>query len=539
VNADPASRTLGAIGVVLAWLGVVWLAAAMACVPHGAPLPTLAATADALPRLILHPSLGPAAWTPALQAGPFALWTSVGIVHFAIGLCVGQLYRSRRPAPFNMKAAGLTRHLRALTVGSTHAGRLSLGRQGHRLLAAERDASLAVIGPTGCGKTVALAIPALLEWAGPVLAASVKTDLLSITGAHRTEEGDVQVYDPGGDGDAGWDPVHHATTWHDAQRLASWVCDAARPTGSSLSESDYWITQAAKALAPHLYVAAHAGASIDQVVAWIDTQEETALYASLQASPHPDAALAQQHLHALWMKDERLRSSVYATVEAVLLPYADPGAQAAARLPKLDFDRWLTGNNTIYLVAPSHEQARLRPIFTVIAQAALRAAYARANSHGGRLAEPCLVLLDEAGNIAPLPDLATYATTARSHGITLVTVWQDLAQLRARYGTSAATVLSNHRARVFGAGIADDDTLRYLSTLIGDARHEEPQHSTDLSNGRRSRSEHVTWRPAAPTDAIRRMSTNTALLLYGNEPAAHLQLQPWFQNRRLRGRVSR
>ena len=36
-------------------------------------------------------------------------------------------------------------------------------------------------------------------------------------------------------------------------------------------------------------------------------------------------------------------------------------------------------------------------------------------------------MLDEAGNIAPLRDLPGYASTARSHGISLVTVWQDLA----------------------------------------------------------------------------------------------------------------
>ena len=39
--------------------------------------------------------------------------------------------------------------------------------------------------PTGGHKTTGLAIPALLEWQGPVLATSVKSDLLVDTVAHR------------------------------------------------------------------------------------------------------------------------------------------------------------------------------------------------------------------------------------------------------------------------------------------------------------------------------------------------------------------
>ena len=49
----------------------------------------------------------------------------------------------------------------------------------------ERRHSLLVVGPTQSGKTSGLAIPALLEWQGPVLATSVKGDLLGHTEAAR------------------------------------------------------------------------------------------------------------------------------------------------------------------------------------------------------------------------------------------------------------------------------------------------------------------------------------------------------------------
>ena len=48
-------------------------------------------------------------------------------------------------------------------------------------LAAETAQSLVVVGPTQSGKTTSLAVPAILGWRGPVLAASVKSDLLRHT----------------------------------------------------------------------------------------------------------------------------------------------------------------------------------------------------------------------------------------------------------------------------------------------------------------------------------------------------------------------
>ena len=53
-----------------------------------------------------------------------------------------------------------------------------------------------VIAPSRSLKTTGLAISAILEWDGPVLATSVKTDLLQDTIDRRRDLGDVLVFDP-------------------------------------------------------------------------------------------------------------------------------------------------------------------------------------------------------------------------------------------------------------------------------------------------------------------------------------------------------
>ena len=86
--------------------------------------------------------------------------------------------------------------VRRLVVRAPSSGRLVLGRVAGRLVAAEQRHSVIVIAPTQSGKTTGLAVPAVLEWEGPVLACSVKTDLLRDTLARRARLGDVKVFDP-------------------------------------------------------------------------------------------------------------------------------------------------------------------------------------------------------------------------------------------------------------------------------------------------------------------------------------------------------
>ena len=126
-------------------------------------------------------------------------------------------------------------------------------------------------------------------------------------------------------------------------------------------------------------------------------------------------------------------------------------------------------------------------------------------------------------------DLPGYAATARSHGITVVSVWQDIAQLKTLYGHRAQTVLNNHGAKLFGTGIADDGTLEYVSRLIGDERRTELNVSRDLRSGRRTLSEHTNYRRTAPADIMRRIRSNEAVLLYSNELPVHVRLRPWFE----------
>ncbi|MEX1134708.1 MAG: TraM recognition domain-containing protein, partial [Acidimicrobiia bacterium] len=100
------------------------------------------------------------------------------------------------------------------------------------------------------------------------------------------------------------------------------------------------------------------------------------------------------------------------------------------------------------------------------------------------------------------------------------------AQIQARYGTFAQTVINNHRAKVVLAGISDTPTLDYISRLIGDETTVE-ESRTRNPDGRESVTESTRHRPLASTADLRRADTGTGVLVYGNFHPAQLKLRPF------------
>jgi type IV secretion system protein VirD4 len=429
------------------------------------------------------------------------------------------------------------RDLRSLIVKRTEPGRLILGRVGSKLVAAEQRQSVIVLGPTQSHKTSGFAIPAIVEWAGPVVATSVKTDLIHNTRKARQRRGDTWVYDPTGStrlSPARWSPLALSTDWHGAQRTASWLASATR-SGGGLADGDFWYQAAAKLLAPLLFAAATSQRTIADVVRWVNTQEEGEVTEALKAT---GVQAALDAVTASFKREGRQRSSVHTTAETVLAAYEDPAVAASAAGCDIVPSRFLDGGaHTLYVVAPSHEQRRLRPLFETLLHTVISHAFEQASSRGRPLEPSLLVVLDEAANIAPLRDLDSLASTAAGHGIQLVSVFQDLAQISDRYGERAQTVVNNHRAKIVLSGISDTQTLEYASRLLGD--EEVLQSSvTRGAQGSRSTTQSVGLRSLAPANVLRGIKPGEGILVYGHFPPARLRLRPWFADKQLKSAVS-
>jgi type IV secretion system protein VirD4 len=428
------------------------------------------------------------------------------------------------------------RELRLLTVGEPEPGRVILGRTPGtfgRLLAAEDCHSVLVFGPTGSYKTSALVIPAVLEWSGPLVATSVKPDLLRATMAHRARLGQVLVIDPLGASGvtaARWSPLASCSTWAGAQQMAVMLANAIEqtPTEEQRPEHRFWKTMGTKFLAPMLFAAATKGLSMAEVLHWLDSREDQQVKDILAAAGVPAAMDAWESSQ---YRTDRAVDSLYATAEEVLAVYGNQRVSASTDGHDLDLEDFLSGNHTIYLYAPAHQQRLLRPLFEAITQQVVAAAQEQAALTPNGMLSPRLGLfLDEAGNCAALSDLDVLATTARGQGIQLVTVWHDKSQLEARYGPKASTILNNHRAKLFLSGLADLSALELGARLIGDQALVERNRSMG-SDGRHALNESTQYRQLLPVEDLRRLRPGEGVLLYGHLRPTPIRLRPFYEPR--------
>jgi type IV secretion system protein VirD4 len=423
------------------------------------------------------------------------------------------------------------------------AGRLALGYHGGRLLRAEQRHALVAFGPPQSGKSAGLAIPALLEWQGPAVASSIKTDLLGVTLRRRRALGEALIFDPfelSGEPGHTWSPLRGAQTWDGALEVAWRLAAAGELDQRGVEGGDFWAVAAEQRLAPLLYVAAQAGAGIEQVVGWAYGQGRRALDSALDGllaaaageRQHQDTRAAYEAVRAFDAQADRTRTSIEATVQALLRAYRFTRVARSAAGCEITPERLLGSSATLYLIGDAKASKLLRPIFLALLSEVVDAAYELANRHGGRLRLPLLVCLDEAGNVAPLPNLAEVASTAPSHNIQLISIFHDLAQARSRYQQQAETVVNSHRARMLLPGVADLDTLRYFSGLVGEEERRELTRTRGRDGTTRSYGQRRA--PLISPEALRQLPEGHALLLYGRLAPVRVRLRTWFGNRRLR-----
>ncbi len=247
-----------------------------------------------------------------------------------------------------------------------------------------------------------------------------------------------------------------------------------------------------------------------------------------------DVGLADNALAGIWASDERTRSSIYTTARTIIEAWSDPLVATAANTCEITPEWLLKADNTLYIVAPAREQARLRPVFACMVADLVHEAFDVATRAGGELPTKLLVLLDEAANICPVRELPAWCSTCPSHGITLMTVWQDRSQQRLRYGREGAeTVWNNSAAKVILSGLADQATGE-VTSLLGEEEHQRLGSSVDLTGSRRSVSAQTGTRRLVSEDSLRRQRLGQGLLIYKDLPAMRLALRPYYEDRKLK-----
>lgn len=430
----------------------------------------------------------------------------------------------------NDRQGAESRLWRVLETAAGDRFRITIGRIGATRFAAEPFRPVLALGPQRSRKTTSIVVPNLLEWDGPAVVTSVREDVIEQTISHRRKLGKVCVFDPG---DAvaswqsdklGWNPLDLVGSWDDAKRVAAALTEAGRHlSGAGLQDGNFWHHAAEQLLAPHIFAASdNPNLSMRDVMRWVKNQEEFEVRSLLQAK---GVDLAIEAAEAAWSREDRARSSIYTTLQIDMDVWDRESVLAASSAPdRFRIDEFLDGeSNTVYLCAPPDAQEEYSPIFTAVIRSVLRAVYRKNAGFMSSLlgiegvdaamtsspgVVPMLLLLDEAGNIAPLENMSSIATTAAGTAIQLVTIFHDISQLSAIYGSaSAVSIVNNHSALVVLPGNRDPATANLVVGMLG----KEKVYG---------------WLNEIPTSSsIRRLAPGTALCVYENLPPVVIELR--------------
>ncbi len=355
-----------------------------------------------------------------------------------------------------------------------------------------RRSSLLVVGPTQVGKTTSLVIPSLLRWQDALVVTSVKSDVIATTRDWRATLGGVQVLEPGRDDGLTWNPLEGVTTLRHAMRVARDLTSAS----SDRNDADFWNSLATKLVGALLMLAHQRTRDIFDVARSIESRD---FERWLDASATSDAATV---LEAFLTHDPKTLDGVVTTAETMLMPWR-------FRQPLANVRSVLDGPNTLFLCSPRGEQRHYEPLFRGALRMILEEQQRRVDE--GR-ARRLLLVLDEAASVASLDELDQMAATVSGLNVTLVTVLQDFAQLKARWGARASTIVNNHTTRLVMGGLADPSVSQYLPELF-DTRNDAP--------------------PSVP---LRQRPPGTGAVIAGHHPVFRVRLTPWWSSRGLRVR---
>jgi type IV secretory pathway TraG/TraD family ATPase VirD4 len=231
-------------------------------------------------------------------------------------------------------------------------GRLERGRRPVR--ASWEDVVLAICAPRS-GKTTSLAIPAVLDAPGPVVATSNKADLWQHTATVRAADTGqpVWTFDPqavtGTDQGFVWSALDGVTTVAAARRLAGHFIQEIRRTADT---ADFWDRDAEDLLTALLLAAALDGQPLAQVGVWLTAVSSVEPRNILTRGGFTQLA---QVMAGRSQGAHETREGVYATARAAAACLSDPQIMAWVTprpgLPVFDPAAFIRARQTLYLLS--------------------------------------------------------------------------------------------------------------------------------------------------------------------------------------------
>lgn len=431
---------------------------------------------------------------------------------------------------------------------------------------------MVALAGTRMGKTVALAVPAVLAAPGAVIVTTNKPDLYPLTRGARERSGEVWVFDLQGvtgspQMNFWWNPLRGIDRVSSARKLASFFVSAATQKGARADA--YFDGEAQDTLALYCLAAGLAGGDLVHVATWLGEDQSEIPAQILEAYGKDRAAESVREKQNL---TERQRDGIFGMARRYLSVLSDdeyaaavtPPARAVIAVdgtvpgqrpqvyvhydvvthdrPELDPVAFAAGTDTLYALsmegpdsAAALTTALVGQIFdaaTALGAQTPARTYDQptrlpewvpprfrptAKSSGGRLEVPLVAVLDEATNTVRLGALPDQYSHFGGRGIIPIAILQNPQQGTRMWGQEEFDGMIAGAVHFYGGNVKDRKYLSDLSEQIG--RHEVP--TTTRSSGRGGGSTSRGWqeRPILSVDDLAALPKDRAIVSFpGNRP---------------------
>lgn len=229
----------------------------------------------------------------------------------------------------------------------------------------------------------------------------------------------------------------------------------------------------------------------------------------------------------------KMRGSFFSMVLADLQLFSDPNIGEMTSKTDHNFRDIGIKKTAVFLIIPDDKPAR-NVLATIYIDQLYQNLVELANEEGGRIPNRTNFLLDEFGNLPPIPDMDTKITVAGGRGMRFTLAVQSLTQVKSKYKDGADTITGNCAIWLF-FGTNDSATRKTLSEMTGKYTVETENTSSSIQNKGHSTTAGVglTGRALLTDDEIGRWDNNETLVFnVGKFPARYpiLDLSLWGAN---------
>jgi type IV secretion system protein VirD4 len=209
----------------------------------------------------------------------------------------------------------------------------------------------------------------------------------------------------------------------------------------------------------------------------------------------------------------KTRASFFTSALADLRLFSDPTISDMTSRQDHSIENIGIEKTAVFLIVPDEDKTR-NVLATIYIDQVYQSLVNLANKRGGRIPRRVNMLLDEFGNLPPIPEFDSKLTVAGGRGIRFTLAVQDVTQLKTLYDKRAQTITGNCHNWIY-IKTADVETAKLISEKTGKYTVETENTSSSIQSKGHSRTHGVsiTGRALVMPDEILRWDTNQSLVL--------------------------